>query len=52
MGHADTVRILCKHGANINQTVRLEEQDVSAYDLAESQQYDDVCQVLKIFQQR
>ncbi|CAF3138304.1 unnamed protein product [Rotaria sp. Silwood2] len=49
MGHADTVRILCEHGANVDQQFRFEEQDVTAYDLAESQQHDHVCQVLKSF---
>lgn len=49
MGHADTVRMLCEHGANINQQVRFEEQDVTAYELAEAQQFNDVCQVLKSF---
>ncbi len=49
MGHADTVRILCERGANVDQQFRFEEQDVTAYDLAESQQHDHVCQVLKSF---
>ncbi|UJR14534.1 hypothetical protein I4U23_001530 [Adineta vaga] len=49
MGHADTVRILCERGANVDQQFRFEEQDVTAYDLAESQQHDHVCQVLKNF---
>ncbi|CAM4758600.1 unnamed protein product [Rotaria magnacalcarata] len=49
MGHADTVRILCERGANVDQQFRFEEQDVTAYDLAESQQHDHVCQVLKTF---
>ncbi|CAF1618696.1 unnamed protein product, partial [Adineta ricciae] len=49
MGHADTVRILCERGANVDQQFRFEEQDVTAYDLAESQQHDYVCQVLKNF---
>ncbi|CAF1267411.1 unnamed protein product [Adineta steineri] len=49
MGHADTVRILCEHGANVDQQFRFEEQDVTAYDLAESQQHDHVCQVLRSY---
>lgn len=49
MGHADTVRVLCERGANVDQQFRFEEQDVTAYDLAESQQHDHVCQVLKNF---
>ena len=49
MGHAETVRILCDHGANVDQQFRFEEQDVTAYDLAESQQHDHVCQVLRNF---
>ena len=49
MGHAETVRILCEHGADYNQQFRFEEQDVTAYDLAESQQHDHVCQVLRSF---
>ncbi|CAF3681618.1 unnamed protein product [Rotaria sordida] len=49
MGHADTVRILCERGANVDQQFCFEEQDVTAYDLAESQQHDHVCQVLKNF---
>jgi len=49
MGHADTVRILCERGANVDQQFRFEEQDVTAYDLAESQQHDHVCEVLKHF---
>ena len=49
MGHADTVRILCEHGANVDQQFRFEEQDVTAYDLADSQQHDNVCQVLQSF---
>ncbi len=49
MGHADTVRILCERGANVDQQFRFEEQDVTAYDLAESQQHDHVCQVLRNF---
>jgi ankyrin repeat protein len=49
MGHADTVRILCEHGANVDQQFRFEEQDVTAYDLAESQRHDQVCDVLKNF---
>lgn len=49
MGHAETVRILCKHGANIDQQFRFEEQDVTAYDLAESQQHDHVSHVLRSF---
>ncbi|CAF1105763.1 unnamed protein product [Adineta steineri] len=52
MGHADTVRILCECGANVNQTFRYEEQDTTAYDLAESQQHDHVCQILKSFEAR
>ncbi|CAF1411584.1 unnamed protein product, partial [Rotaria sordida] len=40
MGHADTVRVLCERGANVDQQFRFEEQDVTAYDLAESQQHD------------
>ena len=49
MGHADTVRILCEAGADFDQQFRFEEQDVTAYDLAESQQHDHVCQVLRSF---
>ena len=49
MGHGDTVRILCERGANVDQQFRFEEQDVTAYDLAESQQHDHVCRVLKDF---
>lgn len=49
MGHAETVRTLCTHGANIDEQFRFEEQDVTAYDLAESQQHDHVCQVLRSF---
>ncbi|CAF3893496.1 unnamed protein product, partial [Rotaria magnacalcarata] len=49
MGHDDTVRVLCERGANVDQQFRFEEQDVTAYDLAESQQHDHVCQVLKNF---
>ncbi|CAF1255635.1 unnamed protein product [Adineta ricciae] len=49
MGHADTVQILCEHGANVDQQFRFEEQDVTAYDLADSQQHDSVCQVLQRF---
>ena len=49
MGHADTVRVLCERRANVDQQFRFEEQDVTAYDLAESQQHDNVCQVLKNF---
>ncbi|CAF1331675.1 unnamed protein product [Adineta ricciae] len=49
MGHTDTVRILCEHGANVEQQFRFEEQDVTAYDLADSQQHDNVCQVLQNF---
>ncbi|CAF3454851.1 unnamed protein product, partial [Rotaria sp. Silwood2] len=41
MGHADIVRILCEHGANVDQQFHFEGQDITAYDLAESQQYDD-----------
>ncbi|CAF4756917.1 unnamed protein product, partial [Rotaria sp. Silwood2] len=52
MGHADIVRILCEHGANVDQQFHFEGQDITAYDLAESQQYDDVCQVLKSFNAR
>ncbi|CAF4065249.1 unnamed protein product [Rotaria sordida] len=39
MGHADIVRILCEHNVNVNQRYRFEEQDVTAYDLAECQQH-------------
>ena len=49
MGHSDIVRILCERGANIDQQFRFEEQNVTAYDLAQSQQHDHVCQVLKRF---
>ncbi|CAF4113390.1 unnamed protein product, partial [Rotaria magnacalcarata] len=49
MGHDDTVRILCERGANVDQNFRFEGQDVTAYDLAESQQHDNVCQILKTF---
>lgn len=49
MGHADIVEILCDHGANVDQQFRFEEQDVTAFDLAESQQHDHVCQVLRHF---
>lgn len=49
MGHADTVRVLCEHGANVDQQFRFEEQDITAYDLAESQLHNHVCQVLKNF---
>jgi len=52
MSHANIVRILCEHGANFDQKFRFEEQDVTAYDLAESQQHDSVCQVLKTFAER
>ncbi|CAF3746613.1 unnamed protein product [Rotaria sp. Silwood1] len=52
MDHADTVRILCEHGVNLDQQFHFEGQDVTAYDLAESQQYNDVCQVLKNFNAR
>ncbi|CAF4401919.1 unnamed protein product [Rotaria socialis] len=40
MGHDDAVRILCERGANIDQRFLFEEQYVTAYDLAESQQHD------------
>lgn len=49
MGHGDTVSVLCERGANVDQQFRFEEQDVTAYDLAESQLHDHVCQVLKSF---
>lgn len=49
MGHAETVKILCEREADIDQQFRFEEQDVTAFDLAESQQHDAVCQVLKKF---
>lgn len=51
MGHVDVVQILCEHGANINQKFRFEEQDVTAYDLAETQQHEAVCLVLRKFAQ-
>jgi uncharacterized protein YkuJ len=49
MGHADTVRILCENGADFDQQYRFEEEDVTAYDVAESEQHDHVCQVLRSF---
>ncbi|CAF1638922.1 unnamed protein product [Rotaria magnacalcarata] len=49
MGHDGTVRILCEGGANIDQRFLFKEQYVTAYDLAESQQHDHVCQILKTF---
>jgi ankyrin repeat protein len=49
MGHADIVRSLCERGANVDQQFRFEENDVTAYDLAQSQRHDQVCQVLKKF---
>ena len=49
MGHVDTVSVLCERGANVDQQFRFEEQDVTAYDLAESQLHEYVCQVLKSF---
>ncbi|CAF4005082.1 unnamed protein product [Rotaria sp. Silwood1] len=52
MGHADIVRILCEHGANVTQQYHLEGKDITAYDLAESLQRDHVCQVLKSFDTR
>jgi ankyrin repeat protein len=49
MGHSETVKILCENRANYDQQFRFEEQDVTAYDLAESQQHDHVCEVLRSF---
>ena len=49
MGHAETVRTLCDRGANVDQQFRFEEQDVTAFDLAESQRHDHVCEVLRTF---
>jgi ankyrin repeat protein len=51
-GHTDIVRTLCERGANVDQQFRFKEKDVTAYELAESQGHDHVCQVLKNFAAR
>ncbi|CAF1612842.1 unnamed protein product, partial [Didymodactylos carnosus] len=42
MDHGETVRILCENGANIDQQFYLEDQEWTAYDLAEYQQHENV----------
>jgi len=52
MGHADIVQLLCEHGADCDQKLPFEEQNATAYDLAESQQHTSVCEVLRNFATR
>lgn len=46
LGHDQVVEILCKNKADINQSITIDEQPVTAYDLALTQEKTNVCNIL------
>ena len=46
LGHDRVVEILCKNGADINQSITIDDQPVTAYDLALTQEKTNVCNIL------
>ena len=46
LGHDRVVEILCKNKADINQSIIIDDQPVTAYDLALTQDKTNVCNIL------
>jgi ankyrin repeat protein len=46
LGHDRVVEILCKNHADINQSIIIDDQPVTAYDLALTQEKTNVCNIL------
>lgn len=46
LGHDKIVKILCENGANINQSIQIDGHQVTAYDLAQTQNKHNVCSIL------
>jgi hypothetical protein len=46
LGHEKVVEILCKNNANINQSITIDDHEVTAYDLALTQEKSSVCSIL------
>jgi hypothetical protein len=46
LGHEQVIEILCAHNADINQSITIDEHEVTAYDLAVAQERNEVCQIL------
>jgi hypothetical protein len=46
LGHERVVEILCKNKADINQSIIIDDQPVTAYDLALTQEKIQVCNIL------
>ena len=46
LGHDRVVEILCKNKADINQSIIIDDQPVTAYDLALTQEKANVCNIL------
>ena len=48
LGHDRVVEILCKNNADINQSIIIDDQPVTAYDLALTQEKTTVCNILSM----